>query len=204
MKKFYDRYWEKEDHCDFGYKWPAVRKFIPTRRNIKILDYGCGKGIFIPEILKLNRAAEIVGADVSKSILNAARKKFKGQKFFLVEDGKKLPFEDKQFDFILCLDVIEHVYDTELLFSELDRVLKDGGRILISTPYHGLFKNLIISLFFFELIFDPYSSHIRFFTKKSLLRCLSAINLEPIKMGYYGRIFPLSRAMYVFAQKDKK
>jgi SAM-dependent methyltransferase len=52
----------------------------------------------------------------------------------LVGDGKKLPFRDNSFDVILCLEVLEHLYDPFCLFVETYRVLKPQGELLITTP----------------------------------------------------------------------
>lgn len=202
MEKFYNRYWKnKEVLEDFYYKWPHLKKFIPREKGIKILDFGCGKGKILSEIIKVNPYLNVAGVDVSTEALEIIRKKFKKYKFYQIKDGEKLPFKTNSFDFIIASDVLEHVYDTENVFFELARVLKPKGKILITVPYHGLIKNLIIFLFFFEFIFDPQGPHIRFFTKKSLLRCLSKVKLIPLKIEHFGRFYPLSKGMLVLAQK---
>lgn len=202
MKKYYERYWENQEELeDFHYKWPAVKKFIPKDKAIKLLDFGCGKGAFISEILKINPKLKITGADISNTAIKSLRKKINYLKFVLIKENRKLPFKKGEFDFITALDVIEHVYDTEEILKELRRILKPGGKILISVPYHGLIKNLIISLLFFEINFDPFGPHIRFFTKKSLVKCLEKTGLKPLETGYFGRFYPLSRGMYILAQK---
>lgn len=202
--KFYDRYWKnKEGEVDFPYKWPELSKLIPRKKNITVLDYGCAKGFIISKMIEINPSLKIVGADVSEVAINVARKKLKNNKFFLLEEGKKLPFKSREFDFVVSLDVIEHVYDAELIFSEFSRILKPNGKILISTPYNGLLKNILIALFFFEEVFTPYTPHIRFYTKKSLIKCLRKVGLQSVGFGYYGRFFPFSKGMYVLATKLK-
>lgn len=202
MKSFYERYWETQEVLsDFPYKWPVIKQHIPHDEKIKLLDFGCGKGTITGEIIAMNPRADITGVDVSQEALDFISKKFKKQKFYKIEDGGKLPFKDNTFDFIIASDVLEHVYDTENAFTELARILKPGGRILISVPYNGKLKNVIITLFFYESVFTPYTPHIRFFSKKSLGEALSNVRLRPIKWGYYGRFYPLSHGMYVVATK---
>ena len=58
-------------------------------------------------------------------------------------------FRIKTADFVFSSEVLEHIYDVENAFSEVARILKPGGRLLLTTPYHGLIKNILITRFFF-------------------------------------------------------
>src|SRR5579872_4080483 len=112
MKQYYERYWNHDEQLeDFYYKWPSIKKFIPVENNIKLLDYGCGKGKIIKEILKLNPKLSITGADISQSSITYSKKNIPYCKFVKLSDGEKFPFPSKTFDFITALDVLEHVYD---------------------------------------------------------------------------------------------
>ncbi len=50
-------------------------------------------------------------------------------------DGNKLPFQDNDFDTVLCTEVLEHVSDTETFLKEMNRVLKPGGTFFFTTPF---------------------------------------------------------------------
>ena len=202
MKQYYERYWEnQEELSDFKYKWPVLKNFIPKDKGTRILDFGCGKGLITKEISKINQKAIITGVDVSQEALKSAKKRVKKANFTKIYESKKLPFKDASFDFIIASDVLEHVYDTEFAFSELGRVLKKDGKILISVPYNGLIKRVIIALFFFEMVFQPTSPHIRHFTRGTLINCLDKVKISELKTGYYGRFFPLSNGMFVLGFK---
>jgi ubiquinone/menaquinone biosynthesis C-methylase UbiE len=202
MKQYYERYWKKQEVLeDFSYKWPVLKKFIPKKRNISILDFGCGKGVITVEIEKINRHAKIYGVDVSEDALQICRKKLPKHMFKKIVDGGKIPFPDETFDFIIASDVLEHVYDTENAFLEISRVLKKNGKLLVSVPYNGLLKRTIIAAFFFEKIFTAYTPHIRHFTKNTLHEALKLVGLNAFKTGYYGRFYPLSNGMFVLAKK---
>ncbi len=204
MKLFYERYWDRDAELeDFNYKWPVLKEYIPVNKKIKTLDFGCGKGRILHEMIKINPLGIFTGVDVSQNAIDFCKRKYRKNAFYKTEDGAKLPFKPNTFDFITALDVLEHVYDTKNAFFELARVLKPGEKILISVPYHGVIKNLIISLFFWEFIFNPYTPHIRAYTKKSLVRCLRDVNLSCQKIGYYGRIYPFSSGMFILASKDQ-
>lgn len=205
MNSYYDKYWKERGnkHSDFGYKWPAIRKLIPTNFKGSILDIGCGTGEVLGEITKLNPKTKIIGVDVSKYAIKTASKKLPNSKFYLAKDGEKLPIKDGSIDFIICLDVIEHIYDVQSIFREFKRTLKPGGKILITTPYYGLIKNIVIVLTCFDRIFNPFAGHIRFFTKKTLLKATKQINFQVTKIGYFGRFYPLWNGMYLVATKRR-
>lgn len=201
--RFYERYWNhKSGHlADFHIKWPKLRKFVPVDKGITIVDFGCGQGAILEELKKLNPDAQYMGLDVSESALEKARERLPNVEFHLITDGEKLSLADASVDFIFSSEVIEHIYDTENALSEIARVLKPGGQVLLTTPYHGLLKNLVIVLTGFDKHFDPFGPHIRFFSKKTLLDGLRRNNLDIVKYGYYGRFYPLSHSIFVLAKK---
>lgn len=205
MASFYERYWKvkKENTLiDFNWKWPVVKKYIPTDKN-NILDFGCGAGEIIKATAKISKNSIFTGVDVSKDALRRAKERFpKSVHLYQVDDGLKLPFKNNSFDFITALDVIEHVYDTDNTFDELGRVLKMGGKILITTPFNGSIKIILFILMgFFDKYFDPIGPHIRFFNPKSLSMILEKRNFEIVNKGYFGRFYPLSRGFYILAKK---
>ena len=202
MKKYYERYWdERKEMGDFKIKWKSLKANLPLGKNVQFLDFGCGKGLLLSEILKVNPDLKATGADVSETGIKFAKKALPSAKFILIKEGEKLPFKTNSFDFILAADVLEHVYDTDLIFSELARILKPGGKIFISVPYHGMFKNIIITLIGFDFYFDPKQPHIRFFTKNNLFKIVKEKGLKILKNGYYGRFYPISHGMYVVCEK---
>jgi ubiquinone/menaquinone biosynthesis C-methylase UbiE len=205
MSKFYENYWGGNVGYlgDFNLKWPKLKKLIPLEDNITIIDFGCGNGKILEEIKKINFKARLIGLDVSETALEQARKNLPEIKFYKINDGEKIPLKSENADFIFSSEVIEHIYDTENAFSEMARILRPGGKILLTTPYHGLIKNLLITIFAFNKHFNPISPHIRFFTKKTLLELLNKNNLKVLKIGYYGRFWPISHSIYVLAQKIK-
>lgn len=204
MSKFYENYWlDKNGHLsDFNLKWPKLKKFIPLEKEVVIVDFGCGNGQIIREMKKINPQAEYIGLDISETALKSAAAVLLDCQFYRIEDGGQLPLEDNSVDFVFSSEVIEHIYDTENAFSEIARILKPGGQLLLTTPYHGLIKNLLIALFAFDRHFDLVGPHIRFFTKKTLFNLLRKYGLSVIKYGYYSRFYPIPYSLYIFAKKD--
>lgn len=202
MKNYYERYWEKINTLkDYNYKVDLIKKLVPKDVNLKVLDFGCGKGTISQDMLLINPSLNITGVDVSQTAIAYASKRMPEQKFYTIAEGKKLPFKDNSFDFIVVLDVLLCVYDTELIFKELSRVLKPKGKLLITEPYYGLLKNIVIALIGFEKVYNPRGAAIRFYTPKTLLNEIKAVGLKPDTFGYFGRFYPFSRGMYSISQK---
>lgn len=102
----------------------------------RFLDFGCGPGGFLKRVHE--RCQGCTGVDVDPSVLAAAAEAVPSAQLHTVEAGEPLPFDDNTFDTIAILEVIEHVGDERLVLDELCRVLKPGGRLLLTTPHRGL------------------------------------------------------------------
>lgn len=203
MNKFYERYWDgKESLGDLEIKWPVLQKYIPRKKNVSLLDFGCGKGFLLSKIASFNPTLTLVGVDVSKNAITAIKNIFPKGDFRQINEDGKIPFDDNTFDFIVAADVLEHIYDTTNALSELTRVLKPNGKIFISVPYHGMLKNIIVTFVGFNFYFDPKQAHIRFYTKGNLLKCVNEAGLKILKHGYYGRFYPISHGQYVVCEKS--
>jgi 2-polyprenyl-6-hydroxyphenyl methylase/3-demethylubiquinone-9 3-methyltransferase len=100
--------------------------------------------------------------------------------------------------------VIEHVYAPRLLLATLFRVLKPGGKLILSTPYHGYVKNLaVIASGRFDRHFNPLwdNGHIKFFSMRTLDQILHEAGFREIKIRGIGRAPYLWKTMLVTAQK---
>jgi 2-polyprenyl-6-hydroxyphenyl methylase/3-demethylubiquinone-9 3-methyltransferase len=91
--------------------------------------------------------------------------------------------------------------DVRAALMEISRLVKDHGFFVLTTPYHGLCKNLAISLLRFEQHFDVLGPHIRFFTKQSLSACLTLAGFETLQWQGVGRTRPFYKSFFVVAQK---
>ena len=131
MSKFYENYWAGNDGYlgDFNLKWPKLKKFIPLKDNITIVDFGCGNGKILEEIKKINPQAKLIGLDVSGAALEQARKILPDVEFYKISDGDKIPLDAEVVDFIFSSEVIEHIYDTENAFNEMARILRPKDKL---------------------------------------------------------------------------
>ncbi len=100
------------------------------------LDLGCNTGVYFD---KFNGKFG-VGVDLSRSVLLKARKRCKRKTdsteyFFITGDVENLEFlHNIQFDFILCSEVLEHIFNPQKVFDGISRLLKPGGKFLLTTP----------------------------------------------------------------------
>ena len=129
VDQFYkDRYAPKETISAFVEK-VFQRWILANAKGRKVLDSGCGDGALTAQ---LARSFEVTGVDISEGSLRQARKL--GLKTVKHDFTKKLPFRDEEFDTAVSSQVLEHIYDTDFYLSEIYRVLKKVGMLLITTP----------------------------------------------------------------------
>lgn len=204
--KFYNDYWRLEGGA------PPENGFAMEQRKAKlekalvtlppkaaVLDAGCGHGTFSSHIHSLGYS--VTGFDISEVAIEKARQQISSVRFEVASLDMRLPFGDNEFQAVWFTEVLEHLFDVHFALVELNRVLTLQGKLILTTPYHGLIKNVMISLFGFERHYNPYLSHIRFFTRKSLDLCLRNAGFEVIKWDGVGRKWPLWMAHFVVARK---
>jgi len=105
----------------------------------RFLDAGCGTGLFSEAAVRLG--ADVTAMDVGPNLL--AKVKAKCSCGTAVGDVLSLPFPDASFDVVLCTEVIEHTPDPGRAISELARVLRGGGTLVLTTPnrvWHPLIR----------------------------------------------------------------
>ncbi len=125
-----------------------------SNRPLRILDVGCGKGVFLLDFVRGAREryqvqqVEVTGTDLVRSPGDLFAEISPDFKFVLHNvDGRPLPFADHSFDFISCNHVLEHIFETEKLVREFHRVLQPHGLCLISVPNLAAWMNRVIFLF---------------------------------------------------------
>ena len=101
----------------------------------RVLDVGCGEGLFASELAQAGFA--VVGVDVAEEPLRRARLKNPDLDLRVVPVEGPWSLPDASFDVVWAGETIEHVADTAAWLSEVRRVLRSGGSLLLSTPAHG-------------------------------------------------------------------
>lgn len=156
---------------------PRVKKMLAivdglNPRDWNILDIGCHDGTFLS--LVKNRDNRFFGVDASDWAVNEARRKGLDAQEFFFDDKTPLLFEDSHFELVIAGEIIEHIFDTDFFLEEIRRILKPGGKLLISTPNIASLGRRLLLLFGRNPLIelspnDPESvGHIRYFTFKTL------------------------------------
>ncbi len=156
------------------------------KENHKILDYGCGPGTFSIKLSNMTKN-EVHAIDISESFIdqcNKIKKDLDIKNFYPQHvDNNILPYSDNTFDFILMFDVIHHLENIDQNFSEIKRVLKKNGKLIVYEP------NKLNPLIWIMHLIDPIERGLlKVGTKKKYLEILNKFDLIPIKFNYSGII----------------
>ncbi len=173
--------------------YPNVLKRISLDRTEKILDVGCGVG-HLSEYLK---GFNLHGCDVTESFVKQAKQKFYRE--VKVADIHNLPYEDGEFDKIICLGVFEYLEDPYGAMKELLRVCK--GEIIINVPNYnsaglrhfvfGTWNTLLVSIVQDQMLW----------TNRKFYRRLAKQHNLRLQIKYFSKTFESIRNLWgnVFA-----
>ena len=182
-------------------KAKIIRTAYQNISQPQILDAGCGAGALICAYNAPQ--CQITAIDISKAAIDLLNDKLLDNvRAINAELEKKWELPDQHFDLIVSSEVIEHLINFPIYLQEAYRVLKPGGKLILTTPYHGLLKNLLLCFFAFDKHFCNYKvGHIRFFTNKNLKHVVSQCGFRNIKFKGLGRFPFLSKSIVLTAEK---
>lgn len=142
VREGYDRWACVYDHDAnplIGLDDPAVREAAGDVRGLAVLDLGCGTGRHA--VWMAAAGAIVTAVDFSEGMLAEARRKpgSEGVRFLACDLRQRLPFADGAFDLVVSGLVLEHLRDLGGFFGEVRRVLRSGGRAVISAMHPAMF-----------------------------------------------------------------
>jgi SAM-dependent methyltransferase len=164
----------------------------------RVLDVGCGEGWFARRLL--DAGAAVTAVDVVEEPLRRARAAcpqldvphldVPRLDVRLVEPGAPLPFEDCSFDAVWAGEIVEHILDTQAWLSELRRVLRSGGVLVLSTPNHSRLSlaRVALSPRLFAERFDVLGEHLRFYNRRALAGLLADFGFEGVRVRAVGGV----------------
>jgi ubiquinone/menaquinone biosynthesis C-methylase UbiE len=161
-------------------RFAARRAFLLDRvaPGDRVLDLGCGDGAFAEALVAAGCAATM--ADVAEEALRRARARAPQADAVKLTEGEPLPFAEDAFDVVWAGEVLEHVADVVGLLAEVRRVLCWGGRLLVTTPWHG---RIVVAT---DAHFDPRADHLRFFSARTLRAVLEDAGFAEIEVRRAG------------------
>ncbi|MFD2145581.1 class I SAM-dependent methyltransferase [Mucilaginibacter antarcticus] len=187
----------------FQYLQQPLLDMLGGNTNRRILDLGCGNGYLVNFLI--SQGYDAYGTDASEMGIEIARQSHPDR--FYVQDlsTDKLPLElqNKQFDTILSTEVIEHLYDPAGFIEFCKASLIPGGELIISTPYHGYFKNLLLSILGkWDTHMDPswYGGHIKMWSKNTLSKALTTAGFNVTHFTGCGRFPYFYKSMIIKAK----
>ena len=146
---------------------------LPLSGDERALDVGCGAGALAYALAPL--VGEVVGVDSSEDLVDVAREHAPPGATFVLGDAEALPFPYGDFDLVGCLRVLHHVRRPELVVSEIARVTRPGGRILLADQLGDIDPMRSLELDRFERARDP--SHTRLLPDADIRGYLDANDL---------------------------
>ncbi|EKD94509.1 MAG: methyltransferase type 11 [uncultured bacterium] len=167
-----------------------LNTYLSKKRNLKILDAGCGPGVMLPHLKKYG---DVLGVDLSDEALKFAKKRGSVKK----ADITNLKIKDNTYDLIICMDVMYHTWvkDVNKALIEFKRVLKKGGMLLIREPAYNWMRGNE----------DRGSLTARRFSKDDLEKSLVKNGFKVQKISYVNFfLFPIVFAVRIYGMMTNK
>ncbi|HET9124687.1 MAG TPA: class I SAM-dependent methyltransferase, partial [Solirubrobacteraceae bacterium] len=191
MRRYYEELWqelpERLEPPDRELRLDFMRAQL--RPGERVLDLGCGDGWATAEMARLG--AVPMGVEVAAAALQRARRNHPELEFRLAEIDGELPLPDNALDVVWASEVIEHVADTARWLSEVRRVLRAQGRLLLTTPSHSRLRLLVAGI---ELYSEPLGDHLHLYSARSLRGLLADFGFVQVELSARGGP-PLARRM---------
>jgi 2-polyprenyl-6-hydroxyphenyl methylase/3-demethylubiquinone-9 3-methyltransferase len=200
------RYADAELNSSHVYLVPAMLRALeeaqPPSTSRRVFDLGCGNGSVAAQIAAAG--FHVVGADPSDEAIAHARRAFPKLQLHQRSAYDDLSQEFGRFPAVMSMEVIEHVYYPRRLLRTAYSLLEPGGVLLLTTPYHGYLKNLLLAVTgrldsHFDALTD--NGHIKFFSPATLRQMAQEVGFRDIRIEHIGRIAPIAKSMLLRATR---
>lgn len=191
------------------HSWAILRgkpfKHLPQPVSGKrVLDVGCGNGYWADQLSR--SGASVVGIDASREGISQAKGAYPHVDFrqMLATENVLRELDSPVFDAVMSIEVVEHVYDPRGFARACFNALRPGGTIVLTTPYHGYLKNLLLAVTgrmdqHFTALWD--GGHIKFWSCRTLRELLRETGFTDIRFDFAGRVPGVWMSMIAVATK---
>lgn len=186
-----------------AYTLPAIERLLPEG-NLEILDVGCGNGYVASRLSAMGHT--VIGIDASEDGIAIARDAHPDVRFELYSAYDNLRTLKGTVDVVVSSEVIEHLFRPKLFLDNVFAVLRPGGSLILTTPYHGYLKNLALSLsnkWDQHFTVEREGGHIKFFSQRTLTRMLTDRGFENVVFNNAGRVRWLWKSMVCRAERPR-
>lgn len=187
-----------------GYLFPELRNLLqqvhPPGRPV--FEIGAGSGWTAGRLTQ--QGFQVVGIEPSADGVAQAQRNAPGARIEAGSAYDDLAATYGTFPTAFALEVIEHLYSPRLFVRSAYDLLEDGGHLIVSTPFHGYWKNLMLAATgkldrHFTALWDH--GHIKFWSRRTLGALLEEAGFRNIRFSYAGRFYPISKSFFAIAQK---
>jgi 2-polyprenyl-3-methyl-5-hydroxy-6-metoxy-1,4-benzoquinol methylase len=182
-----------------------VLHVIARLKARRVLDLGAGNGALCGLLKK--EGYSVAGCEYDAKGVEIARATYPEVPFYqygVQDDPADLLAAEGKFDLVVSTEVIEHLFSPHHLPIFAARVLQDGGHLVVSTPYHGYLKNLLLSIFNkWDFHHSPlwHGGHIKFWSRQTLSKLLEENGFEVLEFRGVGRVAYLWKSMVLVCRK---
>lgn len=172
----------------------VLREVLGAVAVRRVLDLGCGDGQLTALAAAVARHATVIGADLSFTALSAASDRGVIGVHSSI-DGANLPFPDGSVDVVMMNEVVEHLVEVDEAVAEARRVLRPGGRLLLTTPNLAAWFNRVLLAGGVQPVFSEVSrlgvfgrpgsevvGHLRLFTARALREFAAAHGFTNVEL----------------------
>jgi 2-polyprenyl-3-methyl-5-hydroxy-6-metoxy-1,4-benzoquinol methylase len=200
------QYCSSADGCAHTYLLPAVMDALhrgaSPGKSKRLFDLGCGNGAVAHHLTA--QGFNVVGVDPSREGSQHANQSFPQLTLRLGSTEEDLASVYGQFEFLISLEVVEHVYDPRQFARRVYDLLLPGGLAIISTPYHSYLKNLALAVTgqmdrHFTALW-PHG-HIKFWSRRTLGLLMTEAGFQSVAFKRVGRCTVLAKSMMALAWK---
>ena len=195
------RIWQANPQAFVDRRVETILDLLPRLGpEARLLDVGCLEGSYTRMYADAVGAGFVHGVDVS--LTDDARAKGIDVVEFDLNSGKKLPYADGEFDVVVCIESLEHIYPTDFMLREIRRLLKPGGAAIVDVPRLDSFLNIAL----LALGFQPpgiecsrerrygalndgsmLTGHVAYFTRRALLEMLESTGFRIVEARQVGQ-----------------